>query len=89
MPPLAERVALYGVPTVTDGSDLVVIESGRIVGATLMLSNFEVLCAGDPESVSLMVKLEEPAAEGVPEIWPLMAPSVSPAGSWPELMLQV
>jgi hypothetical protein len=41
-----------------DGSDVVVMETGRTVGATtLMLNDFEVLCAGDPESESATVKL--------------------------------
>lgn len=58
MPPVAESVALYGVPIVIDGSDVVVIARGRTVGATtLMLNDFEVLCTGDPESESTTVKL--------------------------------
>jgi hypothetical protein len=58
VPPLAERVALYGVPTMIDGSDVVVIVRGETVAVpTLIPSDFEVLCAGEAESVSRIVKL--------------------------------
>jgi len=44
---------------------------------------------GTVESVTFTVKLKEPAAVGVPEIVPVAADIVSPAGSPPELMLQL
>jgi hypothetical protein len=47
------------------------------------------VCAvGVVESVTLAVKLKEPAVVGVPEIVPV-AESVRPAGKAPEVMLQL
>ena len=41
------------------------------------------VCAGLPESVALTVKVNVPAAEGVPEITPVVLPRVRPVGSDP------
>jgi len=57
--------------------------------ATVMLRFAEAEVAGEPESVTLTVKLEVPAVVGVPEIAPVAAVSVRPAGSEPEVMLQL
>jgi len=57
--------------------------------ATVMLRFAEAEVAGEPESVTLTVKLEVPAVVGVPEITPVAAASVRPAGSEPEVMLQL
>ena len=46
-------------------------------------------CTGEDESVTLTVKLEEPAAVGVPAIAPVDAFRLSPAGSVPDKMFQV
>ena len=54
-----------------------------------MLRFAEAEVAGELESVTLTVKLEVPAAVGVPEIEPVAAVSVRPAGSEPEVMLQL
>jgi hypothetical protein len=54
-----------------------------------MLRFAEAEVAGEPESVTLTVKLEVPAVVGVPEITPVAAVSVRPAGSEPEVMLQL
>jgi len=55
-----------------------------------MLNDFVAVCAvGTVESVTLAVKVNVPAAVGVPEIVPLAAASVRPAGNTPELMLQL
>jgi len=54
-----------------------------------MLRFAEAEVAGEPESVTLTVKLEVPAVVGVPEITPVAAASVRPAGSEPEVMLQL
>jgi hypothetical protein len=43
---------------------------------------------GVEESVARTVKLVVPAAVGVPEIIPVVADRLRPAGSVPELMLQ-
>jgi len=54
----------------------------------VMLKLAVALVAGEPESVTFTVKLEDPVAVGEPEIVP-PADSVKPAGNDPELMLQV
>ena len=55
-----------------------------------MLNDCVAVCAvGAVESVTFAVKLNVPAAVGVPEIVPLAAASVRPAGNAPELMLQL
>jgi hypothetical protein len=47
------------------------------------------VCAGDDESVADMVKLDVPAVVGVPLIAPVLGSRLSPAGSMPELNVQV
>jgi hypothetical protein len=55
-----------------------------------MLNDCVAVCGvGAVESVTLTVKLNVPAVVGVPEIVPLAAASVRPAGNVPELMLQL
>ena len=58
-------------------------------GATVMLRFAEAVVAGEPESITFTVKLEVPAVVGVPEIAPVAAVSVRPAGSEPEVILQL
>ena len=41
------------------------------------------VCTGEDESVTLTVNVEDPAVDGVPEITPVEAASVKPAGSEP------
>jgi hypothetical protein len=60
------------------------------VTASVMLSAWVAVCAvGVVESVTLTVKLKVPDAVGVPEIEPVEAVKLSPAGNEPELMLQM
>lgn len=67
-----------------------VICTGVTAAATVMLNDFAAVCGvGAVESVTLAVKLNDPAVVGVPEIVPLAAASVRPAGNAPELMLQL
>ena len=55
-----------------------------------MVKDFVAVCAvGEVESVTFAVKLNEPEVVGVPEIVPLDAESVKPAGSAPALILQL
>ena len=90
MPPLAAKVVEYAVPTVPDGTVLVVILTGVTAAATVRLNDFVAVCAvGVVESVTFAVKLNVPDAVGVPEIVPVAAVSVSPPGNAPELMLQL
>jgi hypothetical protein len=56
--------------------------------AIVMLKLAEAVVAGEPESVTLIVKLKVPAVVGVPAIVPA-AESVRPPGNAPELMFQL
>ena len=87
MPPLAASVVLYAVPTTPEGSDVVVTARAPF---TVILRLAVAVCAvGVLESVTLAVKLDVPAAVGLPEICPVLAFSGSPLGRLPALMLQV
>jgi hypothetical protein len=57
--------------------------------ATAMLKLADAVVAGEPESVTLTVKLEVPAVVGIPEIVPVDAVRVRPAGNAPEVILQL
>ncbi len=84
VPPLADSVWLYAAPTVPAGSDVVVMVNGG--GATVMLRAWVSL----PFELSFTctVKLEVPAAVGVPLMAPLGA-SVRPGGSEPAFVDQL
>ena len=76
---------MYATPTVPLGREVVVM---AIVGATtLMLSD----CCADngvgAESVTCTVKFAVPEVVGCPEITPVLALSVKPAGKLPEATL--
>ena len=63
---------------------------GVTAAATVMLNACVAVCrVGAVESVTLTAKLNVPAVVGVPEIVPLAAAIVRPAGNVPELMLQL
>ena len=64
--------------------------TGATAAAIVRVNDLVAVCAvGAVESVTLAVKLNDPAVVGVPEIVPLAAASVRPAGNAPELMLQL
>jgi hypothetical protein len=84
-PPVAVTVAEYATFTVPDGSDVVVIIS--VAGLIVML-RFAVAVLLSA-SVTFTVKLEVSTVVGVPDITPVLAFSVSPAGKLPLLMLHV
>lgn len=46
----------------------------------------DVVCAGLPLSVTVAVRFEFPPAVGVPEIVPVAAVSVNPAGRLPDVI---
>ena len=62
-----------------------VVPAGLTIIVALLL---EVSC-GEPESVTVPVKLKVPAVVGVPVMAPVLAFSVSPGGKEPELMANV
>lgn len=89
VPPLAASVVEYATLTCPAVSVEVVIFTGVTAAAMLMVNDFEAVCAvGVVESVTFIVKLNEPDAVGVPEMVPA-AESVRPAGRAPELTLQL
>jgi hypothetical protein len=55
----------------------------------VMLKLAEAVVAGEPESVTLTVKLKVPVAVGLPEIVPVVAARVKPPGNAPEVILQL
>jgi hypothetical protein len=84
VPPLADREFEYAAPWVPEGTLDVVIARAAAVTAIDRLT--DLACAGLPESATLAVKLNVPAAVGVPEIRPVLEARESPAGSAPEEM---
>ena len=87
VPPLACSVVEYAVPAVPPGSDVVVTVGGCAAAATAMLNAFvPVLFAA---SVTCTVNDAVPAAVGVPEITPVDAARLNPAGNVPALTLQL
>ena len=90
MPLLAARVVEYATFTCPAGTELVVICTGDGAAPTTSVNDLVAVCAvGVVESVTFAVKLNEPAAVGVPETTPVVALRLNPAGSAPELMLQL
>ena len=85
VPPVACSVAEYAVPTVPPARDEVEMERVGVAAATAMLSDFVAVLLF--ASVTLTVNEDVPDAVGVPEIAPVEAFSVSPAGSEPLLTL--
>ena len=57
-----------------------------VAAATTMEVGAEVLCAGEPLSLTDAVKLNVPLTVGVPEMMPVVAARVSPAGRLPEVI---
>ena len=61
----------------------------RETGATTIEVVADFFCTGLPLSVTVAVKLDIPVAVGVPEIAPVVADRVRPAGRLPEVTDQV
>jgi hypothetical protein len=72
---------------VPEGRDVVVMSSAG--GAMTSETEVDAVCAGLEESVMVAVKLKVPFAVGVPEITPVLAARLSPAGRLPEVIDQV
>jgi hypothetical protein len=83
VPPVAFSVCEYPTPTVPDGNEEVLMPNA----GALMIRDRAVLAEPEALSVTLTVKLDDPAAVGVPEIVP--PERLSPAGSDPVAMDQV
>jgi hypothetical protein len=81
------RYTLYPVTSV----DVLAVQlktAEWLAAAIVMLKLAEAVVVGEPESATLIVKLNDPDAVGVPEIVPV-AERDRPPGKAPELMLQV
>jgi hypothetical protein len=80
----------YAVPEVPEGSvALMVSAEGAVGAATTIESWIDLVCFGLPASVTATVNVAVPVAVGVPEIRPVVALRVTPAGSAPPVMDQV
>jgi hypothetical protein len=60
-----------------------------VLGATTIEVATDFVCTGLPLSLTLTVKLEVPVAVGVPEMAPVEAVRVSPAGRLPDVIVHV
>jgi len=69
--------------------DVVIVSAGVVGPATTSERLTDLVFAGLPASMTLTVNLLVPVAVGVPEISPVLAVSVSPAGRLPDVMDQV
>ena len=87
VPPLACSVVEYAVPVVPPGSDTVVTVGGWAAAATAILNAFVPV----PFAASFTCTVNDtvPAVVGVPEITPVDAARLKPAGSDPALTLQL
>lgn len=63
--------------------------AGASAAATTIEVAADFVCAGEPLSVTVAVKLDVPLVVGVPEIIPVVAARVSPAGNVPTVIDQV
>jgi hypothetical protein len=79
VPPVAASVAEYALPIWQPGSFVVVTASGAAAGATFNDRVAEAFCPA--ESVTVTTTDEVPEAVGIPEIAPVEALRVSPAGN--------
>jgi hypothetical protein len=90
VPPVAATVVEYPTFCAPLGSELVVMVTGVTAAATVILNDCAAVCGvGAVESITLTVKLNVPAVVGVPEITPVDAAKLNPAGSIPALTLQL
>ena len=81
MPPVAVNVWEYDVLVVPAGNgELVVMD-----GAGFMVSASALFAVWDPVSVTSTVKLDVPAADGVPLITPVLD-NVRPVGNVPDVL---
>jgi hypothetical protein len=87
VPPLADRELEYAVLCVPEDRLDVVIARGADATAIERLT--DLTWAGLPASATLAVKLNVPAAVGVPEIRPVLEARESPEGRAPDEIDQV
>jgi hypothetical protein len=86
VPPVEASVAEYGEDTTPFPSE--VVEIAKVL-ATCSVRDFVSVWNGEDRSFTFTVNVLLPGAVGVPEITPVLASSVSPAGNAPEVTDQV
>jgi hypothetical protein len=86
VPPVAAIVLEYAEPFMPEGKPVVVITRAC---AMTSLRVMDLACGGLDESTTLKVKLALPLAVGVPEMVPVLAARLRPAGRVPLVMDQV
>lgn len=65
------------------------VVTASVFAATTINKGADLLCTGLPASLTVTIKLEVPLAVGVPEITPVEAANVRPAGRLPEVTDQL
>ena len=84
VPPVADRVAVYGALTCPLLNDEVAIAKGTgPPDAIVSEYDLDAVCCGEPASLAFTVNALLPTCVGVPLIRPVEAASVKPAGNAP------
>jgi hypothetical protein len=89
VPPVADIGLEYAVLTVPEESEAEIVNAEAAGAAMTIERAIDLVCAGLPASVTVAVKLVVPLPLGVPEIRPVLAARVSPAGRLPAVMDQL
>lgn len=69
------------------GNELVVMLTAECE-AMVMVKDCCAVCCGECESITPMVKVDSPDAEGVPEITPVVLLKLKPVGNVPDLTVK-
>jgi hypothetical protein len=84
VPPAALRAALYVIAAVAVGKAFETMANG--VDATVKLTVAVAVCCGLPRSVTVTPSVKLPFTVGVPEITPVHADRLNPAGRLPDVI---
>jgi translation initiation factor 2 alpha subunit (eIF-2alpha) len=87
VPPAADSVELYALPTEPLGKDAVVMASAAPAALVVIENNLLAFCTGEEVSVTCTVKLDCAAVVGVPLIVPALL-KAKPAGNAPDATVQ-
>jgi hypothetical protein len=97
VPPLTCSEPEYIEPTAPAGSEGVICNSVGAIGGggvetgggTVKPNCIAVVCAGEPESVTVIVNEKTPFEVGAPEITPVVEDRLSPEGNCPPVIVQL
>jgi hypothetical protein len=89
VPPVAARTEVYAVPTVPEGGAPMIEMAPVATVPITILFDAETVSGTSLESVTEKVTGKVPSAVGVPEMTPVEALNVKPAGRVPAVMLSV